>query len=97
MVQPWRLRVSLGSPAQHLFDLVEALRLRGEPVLDVDQYVEPVVLERGKNVILIKVAQNEQTEDWAQDWAFQLRVCDPVGTAIAPVAASTKPDGSTGR
>jgi len=40
MVKLWRLRVGLGSPAQHLFDLVEALRLRGEPVLDVDLYVE---------------------------------------------------------
>jgi hypothetical protein len=40
MVPPWRLRVGLGSPAQQLLDVVEALRLRGEPVPDVDQYVQ---------------------------------------------------------
>jgi hypothetical protein len=28
------------------------------------------------------IAQNEQTEAWAQDWKFQLRVCDDIGTAI---------------
>lgn len=80
--------------------------LNGQPVnvhdvyhsgTDVDQYVEPVVLERGTNVILLKVAQNEQTEEWAQDWAFQLRICDPVGTAVASVASSAKPDGAAGR
>jgi hypothetical protein len=65
---------------------------------DIDQYVDAVTLKQGKNVILLKVAQNEQTEDWAQDWAFQLRVCDAVGTAVIPpaVAAST-PDASSGR
>ena len=39
-------------------------------------------LRKGKNVILLKVCQNEQTDAWAQNWQFQLRICDPVGTAI---------------
>jgi hypothetical protein len=41
-----------------------------------------VSLERGLNQVLIKVCQNEQTDDWAQDWVFQLRVCDDTGGGI---------------
>ena len=48
----------------------------------MDQYVGQGTLNKGKNVILVKVCQNEQTEDWAQDWKFQLRVCDRLGKAV---------------
>ncbi len=48
----------------------------------IDQYIAKGEVKKGRNVILIKVAQNEQTEDWAQRWQFQLRVCDQYGTAI---------------
>ncbi len=48
----------------------------------LDQYQFPAKLKKGHNDILIKVCQNEQKESWAQKWEFQLRVCDPVGTAI---------------
>jgi hypothetical protein len=48
----------------------------------VDQYVAPGELRPGKNVILLKICQNEQTESWAQEWEFQLRVCDALGTAV---------------
>ncbi|QDU95265.1 hypothetical protein [Lignipirellula cremea] len=48
----------------------------------VDQYVGEGRLKKGKNVILVKICQNEQTENWAQDWQFQLRVCDKFGTAV---------------
>lgn len=48
----------------------------------IDQYRMKGTLRPGKNVILVKICQNEQTEDWAQRWAFQLRVCDEVGTAV---------------
>lgn len=48
----------------------------------VDQYSAQGRLKAGKNTILVKVAQNEQTEDWAQRWQFQLRVCDALGGAI---------------
>ncbi|NUQ61710.1 MAG: hypothetical protein HUU20_04425 [Pirellulales bacterium] len=47
-----------------------------------DQYVNRVLLEPGRNVILVKVCQNEQTQDWAQRWDFQLRVCDEIGGAV---------------
>lgn len=49
---------------------------------EMDQYVGRGVLLRGRNAILVKVCQNEQKEDWAQTWAFQLRVCDSAGQAI---------------
>jgi ribosomal protein S18 acetylase RimI-like enzyme len=48
----------------------------------LDQYRVPVKLLAGKNAILLKVCQNEQTEDWAQDWKFQLRVSDSSGAAV---------------
>jgi hypothetical protein len=48
----------------------------------VDQYVSRGELKKGKNIILVKICQNEQTEAWAQDWNFQLRVCNEIGTAV---------------
>ncbi|MCI0377977.1 MAG: hypothetical protein L0215_10245 [Gemmataceae bacterium] len=56
--------------------------------MDMDQHVGKGVLKAGKNEILIKVCQNEQTEDWAQLWSFQLRVCDAIGGAV-PVRVAT--------
>lgn len=50
----------------------------------IDQYTAPVKLESGKNTILVKSCQNEQTEEWAQDWNFQLRFTDSTGLAIQP-------------
>lgn len=52
----------------------------------MDQYVSRIRLVPGKNVILLKVCQNEQTEEWAQDWHFQARVCDLSGEAILSTA-----------
>jgi hypothetical protein len=49
---------------------------------DIDQYKVRATLKPGRNVFLLKVCQNEQTEEWAQRWQFQLRVCDRAGTAI---------------
>jgi hypothetical protein len=49
-----------------------------------DQYVNTVVLEPGRNVILVKVCQNEIPQDWARQWDFQLRVCDVDGAGITP-------------
>lgn len=48
----------------------------------IDQYVEPIRLKVGKNQILLKICQNEQKEQWAQDYQFQLRICDSTGKAI---------------
>jgi len=48
----------------------------------LDQYKLPVKLQKGKNKILVKCCQNEQTESWTVEWQFQLRVCNDTGTAI---------------
>jgi len=48
----------------------------------IDQYAVRVPLVKGKNEILLKVCQNEQKEQWAQTWAFQLRLCDVVGCGV---------------
>ncbi len=48
----------------------------------MDQYVGRGELVVGRNSILVKVCQSEMPHDWAQDWKFQLRVCDLLGGAI---------------
>jgi hypothetical protein len=55
----------------------------------MDQHIGRGVLQMGRNEILIKVCQNEQTEAWAQQWSFQLRVCDALGAAV-PVGNVTQ-------
>jgi hypothetical protein len=63
----------------------------------MDQYVGRGELRTGRNLIMLKICQNEQTEDWAQDWKFQFRVCDASGKAIlstdrpAPRVADSSP------
>jgi hypothetical protein len=47
-----------------------------------DSYVAPVRLNKGRNTILLKVCQNNQAEDWAQNWMFQLRITDGLGAPI---------------
>jgi hypothetical protein len=47
-----------------------------------DQYPVRGELRAGENVILLKICQNEQTEDWAQDWEFQFRICDTAGQPL---------------
>ena len=56
----------------------------------MDQYIGRAQLKRGENIILVKVCQNEQTDDWAQNWQFQLRVCDATGTAIASTPSTAR-------
>ena len=48
----------------------------------MDQYSVPVTFKPGKNVILLKLCQNEQTESWAQRYQFQLRIARPSGTGV---------------
>jgi hypothetical protein len=58
----------------------------------IDQYVMPAQLQAGRNVILVKVCQNDLVKDWTEDWNFQLRVTDSLGTPIV----SAKPASSSG-
>lgn len=57
----------------------------------MDQYKLTAPLEKGRNLILVKLCQNEQTEDWAQKWEFQLRVCDASGAAILSTTRPASP------
>lgn len=50
--------------------------------MQIDQYSAPIKLEAGKNRILIKLCQNEQKEQWAQSYSFQVRISDSTGKAI---------------
>jgi hypothetical protein len=57
----------------------------------LDQYAARAVLQPGRNVILVKVCQNEQTQSWAQGWDFRLRVCDAAGGAILSADRTVNP------
>jgi hypothetical protein len=58
-----------------------------------DQYTARASFRQGRNLILAKVCQDAQTQDWAEAWAFQLRVCDPTGAAVLSTdRAGQKPD-----
>jgi hypothetical protein len=49
---------------------------------EIDQYPMPAQLLAGRNTILVKVCQNEEIADWTNEWEFQLRVTDALGTPI---------------
>ena len=49
-------------------------------------------LQKGENVILLKVCQNNQREEWAQVWQFQVRVCDATGGPL-PLEQKVTVDG----
>lgn len=55
----------------------------------MDQHVARTTLNDGSNEVLIKVCQNEQTDSWAQNWSFQLRICDSLGGPV-PWSLTTK-------
>lgn len=48
----------------------------------MDQYIGRGRLKVGRNTILLKVCQNEQTESYAALWGFQCRLCDATGGAV---------------
>jgi hypothetical protein len=50
--------------------------------MDMDQHIGKGVLKAGRNEILVEVCQNDQTEAWATQWSFQLRICDALGGAV---------------
>lgn len=58
--------------------------------MKMDQYIGKGKLKAGRNEILIKVCQNEQTEAWAQLWSFQLRVCDDIGGAVPVIVVTDR-------
>jgi hypothetical protein len=56
--------------------------------MQIDQFRVKGEMRKGRNLILVKICQNEQTEEYAQEWKFQLRVCDAAGTAILSTTRS---------
>jgi hypothetical protein len=50
---------------------------------EIDQYRLGGELKPGRNVILVKLTQNEQKEEWTKEWEFQMRLTDALGTPIA--------------
>lgn len=88
-----------GGPAEIRIGSHNAVKVwvNGQPVIarevyhaggQIDQYVAPIQLKSGSNSILLKVCQNEQTEQWAQSWYFQIRVSDSTGQALLPALAT---------
>ena len=55
---------------------------------EIDQYVMPAQLQSGRNTILVKVCQNEEVKEWTEEWEFQLRVTDALGT---PIVSTSQP------
>ncbi|MCA9084754.1 MAG: hypothetical protein KDA81_11890 [Planctomycetaceae bacterium] len=56
----------------------------------MDQYRIPVSLKAGPNTVMLKICQNEQEQSWAQDYKFQIRVCDSTGSAVLPAAQTAQ-------
>ncbi len=85
--------VRIGSPC------AVAVWVNGKPVMAheiyhaseaIDQYVATAEFREGTNTVMVKCCQNEQTESWAGDWKFQLRICDSIGSPLATQPAQEK-------
>jgi hypothetical protein len=63
----------------------------------IDQYVATADFRAGTNTVMVKCCQNEQTEPWAVDWRFRLRICDPLGKPLATQAESAIPKTTPGK
>ena len=61
----------------------------------IDQYKLKLKLAKGRNTLLIKLCQNEQTQPWTKEWQFQLRMCDSTGTAMHAANRPATPSNGT--
>jgi hypothetical protein len=59
--------------------------------MTMDQHRAQATLEAGRNELLVKVCQNEQKEEWAQEWSFQVRFCDALGGAVPFTVVGDRP------
>ena len=62
----------------------------------LDQYRVPVTLKAGSNTLLFKICQNEQTQDWAQRYQYQIRICNSTGSALLPSTSTARSDVRSG-
>jgi hypothetical protein len=70
----------------------ELVLVRGDAYtgMGFDHYVAPVRLRPGKNVILLKLCQDDPPPPLPKDCKFQLRVCDQTGGAILSATRAGK-------
>jgi hypothetical protein len=59
---------------------------------EIDQYIMRAQLQAGRNTILVKVCQNEEVKEWTEEWEFQLRITDALGTPIVSTSAPRNAD-----
>ena len=79
--------VRIGTPNAHKIWLNGELVMSNEIYHNsnaIDKFVSRVNLVEGRNEVLVKLCQNNQTQPWAQDWQFQLRFCDEDSNPIKP-------------
>ena len=62
----------------------------------LDQYRVPVTLQAGNNTLLLKICQNEQTQDWAQRYQYQIRICNSTGSAVLPATGTARSETKSG-
>jgi hypothetical protein len=80
--RPVELRVGTNNAAKlYLNGTLGFFRNEYHHGMKMDQYVARGRLRKGRNEILLKICQNEQKDDWAQNWSFQARLCDALGGA----------------
>jgi hypothetical protein len=90
--QPVELRVATNNAVKmYLNGALGFFRNEYHHGMKMDQYVARGILRKGRNEVLLKVCQNEQKEDWAQNWSFQARLCDAVGGAVPFKIVTPKP------
>jgi outer membrane protein assembly factor BamB len=58
----------------------------------LDTHTGRGLLRAGRNELLVKLCQNEQTDAWAQEWALRLRICDALGGAVPLTVVATGPE-----
>ncbi|HQX48277.1 MAG TPA: hypothetical protein PLR25_00105 [Planctomycetaceae bacterium] len=62
----------------------------------LDQYRVPVLMKAGANTLMLKICQNEQPQDWAQRYQFQMRICTSTGSAIKPSTSTARNETRSG-
>ena len=84
--------INIYTRARNALDALQIARREREVaiIMHIDQYTARGTLRKGRNEVLLKVCQNEQTEDWAQLWKFQARLCDATGAAVPFTQAVTE-------
>jgi hypothetical protein len=87
--QPIEVRAASATAIKVFLNGREALaRESYHQSFDRDTHIAPARLTKGRNTILVKACQNDQSEAWAQNWMYQLRLTDSLGAAV-PIVVVT--------